>query len=175
MTGYGINIPLTPQTDPRKYPEYKFREFPKMLLQKCDDRYVEVWRQRNSYLDERTGKFSYIGVSPRVGSMVPLLATAEDVELGFATAVNDPVIVNNPEAEAHAKKLHGMTEVVAKPQVAQVQMGPPDEPVASPLAQLVRKPAPKKKAKRPPGWREKQRQQAANVKLKELPSDLKGD
>lgn len=98
-TGYGVNLPITKQTDPRNFPDYVYQPYPRMMLETVDAAYVERWRQNNSYIDDRTGKVCYMGASPKLGIEREMLATAEDVEAGFATVVNQPIIVKNADEE----------------------------------------------------------------------------
>lgn len=127
-TGYGINVPITPQTDPRKQPDYKFVEFPKMMLQAVDKAYVEAWRERNVNPESlATGRVTYNGVAPRLGSQQPVIATEDDVINGWAKAVGEPVIVQSPHEEREFRKSRGAQEVASKPATVEVQAGPGDD------------------------------------------------
>lgn len=107
-TGYGLNVPLTPTTDPRNFPPYKFYEYPKMVLIPADKEYIEGWRTRNGFHDTTTGRVSYNGVSPRVGAMVPLIATADDVDAGRAKTIGEEIVVNNLAEEQEVRKVHNV-------------------------------------------------------------------
>lgn len=126
-TGYGINVPITKQTDPRNFPDYEFREYPKAINIPVDKAYIEEWRFRNSYIDDRTGKTCYMGCSPRLGTMRELIATQEDVEAGYAKVVGEPVIVQNAMQEHDCLVLHGLKEAAKPAKAVAVPLADRDE------------------------------------------------
>jgi hypothetical protein len=102
--GYGKNIPFPPVEFPpyeRGDPNDKHNgnNYPKHINVPADDAYIAAFRQKNSYLDERSGKICYICAAPKVGAMVSLLATDEMVQAGYAEAVGEPVTFNDAEHE----------------------------------------------------------------------------
>jgi hypothetical protein len=105
--GYGRNIPFPPVD----FTEYVFEEFPKIVMQKADEPYLKAWRERNHYIDERTQRVCYMGGMPRLGTDVAVIATANDVESGFAEAVNDPVTIADAEMQRRWLEEHPETLV----------------------------------------------------------------
>ncbi len=126
-TGYGINVPISKQTDPRNFPDYVFVEYPKMMLQVVDKDYIDAWRSRNSYIDDRTGKTCYMSAAPKLGSKQPYVAEEADVDAGYAKTVGEPVTVNTPHEEKEFLRGRGLIEAASKPQVVEVQAGSQDD------------------------------------------------
>lgn len=71
-------IPLTDQTNQAKFPQYEFREFPKMMNQRADQTYLDAWLERHKNYDDHNKPY-WPGGRPRVGkterecSVVPIL------------------------------------------------------------------------------------------------------
>lgn len=86
------NIPLTDFTNAAKYPEYEYREFPKMMLQEATKEYVSAWLERNSVPGDN-GKTVYPGARPRMNSLVPVL------DDNFAA-----VVAHDPEEEEELRE-----------------------------------------------------------------------
>lgn len=124
--GYGINLPITPQTDPRNFPEYEYREYPKMILIPARKEDIQAWRDINSYVDTASGRVSYMGAAPRLNSLVPLRANQEDVDAGFASAIGKELIARNLEEERILLHSHGLTE--AMPMAKKVSVQLPEAP-----------------------------------------------
>jgi hypothetical protein len=96
--GPGINLPLTPQTDPRYFPSVhgpdgkpKF-EYPKMACKRATPEDI-AWYRAN-----RTSEHGH-GAAPRVGQPIPILSTLEHVDAGFASTVDQPLIFENKEQQ----------------------------------------------------------------------------
>jgi hypothetical protein len=91
---YPMHLPVTPQTDPRNYPgggkipEQEFAEFPKVIVIKCDDAYLEAWKQRHGNMNSQTGKMEYSGSRPQKDAPVPVLDDQ-----------GQPIIVNSKDEE----------------------------------------------------------------------------
>lgn len=142
-TGYGINVPITKQTDPRNFPVYEFREYPKMMVAPATKEYIQHWRETHSYVDDRTGKLCYQGAAPRLGSTQPCLADEDDVANGFADAVGKAIIASTPAQEKAYWQAHGgkpEAGTVAKPvSVDAPVMGDDDTDTDALIASLEQK------------------------------------
>lgn len=92
--GYGKTIPMPP----KEFPEYKFHEYPKMVLEEVTKDYQEHWRFKNSY-DAGNGTRAYMGAAPKLGTKNMRFATVEDVNHGFAQAVDGPVVLTSKAHE----------------------------------------------------------------------------
>lgn len=103
-----LSIPLTDQTNPAKFPEYEFREYPKGMNMLANKEYLDDWLARNKTVDDQTGKASWPGGRPIVGkSIVPILddnlqpvfVADEDEEAAFRAEHADVHDHVDPEAE----------------------------------------------------------------------------
>lgn len=121
-TGYGYNLPITPQTDQRNYPPYEFREYPKMITVPARKEDIDAWRKRNQFLDTATREVSYNGAAPKLAAMVPLRATQNDVDAGFAISVGDEMVAQNKEEEKLILQSHGLLDAFPGPKVANVKL-----------------------------------------------------
>lgn len=92
------SIPLTPQTDPSKFPPYEMREYPKAMNMKADQAYVDAWMERNKQIDDNSGKSYWPGGRPRVGSIVPIL-----------DGLNAPIFVQDEVEEREFRAIHDET------------------------------------------------------------------
>lgn len=126
-TGYGYNLPITPQTDQRNYPPYEFREYPKMLTVPARKEDIDEWRRRNQFLDTATREVSYNGAAPKLGTTVPLRATQDDVDAGFAVSVGDELIAANKEDEKLILQSHGLLDAPAGPKIASIKLPTAEE------------------------------------------------
>lgn len=124
-TGYGINIPLTPQT--YNVPDYEYREYPKAMNITVDKDYVEAWKARNSYFDPNTNKTTYTAASPRIGSKREVLTTQEMIEAGIGKIIGQPLTVNNANEEQLALKMLGLNVEGPAAKKATVQLIPEDD------------------------------------------------
>lgn len=96
-------IPLTPQTNEANFPRWASdappgqsgSAFPKMLLRPFTKEDREVWRERNRKIDQNTRQEFYEERCPKVGDMVPVLATEEVVDAGFAARIGEELIARD--------------------------------------------------------------------------------
>ena len=165
--GYGKTIPL-----PRKeFPDYEYQAYPRMMHEEFTKEYLDFWRGKNSYVDAGTNKICYNSASPKIGSKQPLRADEDDVELGYAKALGDPVIVHNAHEEREVLERRGLVEKQAKAKPVEVDIAGEDEMAAlraenarlREQAGQTERPA-KKKRGRPA------KPDTENVRLKELPA-----
>lgn len=89
------NIPFTNQTDPRMFPPYEKRDYPKMMTRVCTQADLDAWLERNGNVDDN-GKIKYPGGRPRVGISV----------VSFLDDIGQPIVVNDPEEEAEFRAEH---------------------------------------------------------------------
>ena len=174
-TGYGINLPITPQTDPRNYPDYKYEAYPRMMHEVCTKEYVEFWRQKNGFIDDRSGKVSYLCVSPKLGSQQPLRADETDVELGYAKVIGQPVIVHNAHEEREVLERRGIIDKQAKAKPVDVEIGGDAKELAELRAENARLRAAPNRQSTGDAPRQKRKytrhKDSENVRVKELPTE----
>jgi hypothetical protein len=105
--GHGPQIPQTPQTDERNFPYWKQNAppgqsghgYPKMLVKPCSKEDREAWLAKNKQIDPTTRQEFYVERVPRLRDPVPVEATQDVVDAGFAANVGEPVIVLDAENE----------------------------------------------------------------------------
>lgn len=100
------NIPQTPQTDERNFPRWEPKAapgrsghgYPKMLTRQFtkDDR--EPWREQHKRFDSVRGEY-WEERCPKVGDDVPVVATIELVDAGYANVIGEAVIAANEDEE----------------------------------------------------------------------------
>lgn len=96
-------IPLTPQTNEANFPRWASdappgqsgSAFPKMLLRPFTKEDREVWREKNRKIDQNTRQEFYEDRCPKVGDMVPVLATEDLVDAGLAARVGEELIARD--------------------------------------------------------------------------------
>lgn len=94
-----LNVPLTPQTDPKNFPDYIFRRYPKMICREAtmDDVAANL---RKRMADPATGACLDPEWRPlTVGQTIPSPASLDHVTKGYANSVGDPIVVRNPGEE----------------------------------------------------------------------------
>lgn len=127
-------IPLTPQTneamfprhDPAAPPGFSGHAYPKMLVKECKEEDRALWLEKNRQIDQPTRQEFYIDRPPKVGVMVkrkvkgalisvyvpgdpiPITATEELVDSGFARVIGEPVIAGNAEDEEMIYEILGI-------------------------------------------------------------------
>jgi hypothetical protein len=96
--GPGINIPLAWDTNPANFPRYEFRDYPKMLVRRATAADIADWKQRKA-----VDQSQVLGAPPCIEkgkeSWLPMLATNEHVQNGFASSVGEPLIMQSKEQE----------------------------------------------------------------------------
>lgn len=89
------SIPFTKQTDPRQFPAYEKRDYPKMMTKVADEDDLKGWLERNRFQDDN-GKDKYPGGRPIVGkSVVP-----------YYLEHGEPVVVDDPAEERAFRDEH---------------------------------------------------------------------
>lgn len=128
--GHPKQIPLTPTTDPDSFPKWEENAppgrsghpYPKMLTREFLESDVEEWRRNNVKTDDPSGKPYFIERIPRLrgkkrikgkiidvpGDSIPILASDELVEAGYANLVGEPVIVRSAEEEVKVRAMLGL-------------------------------------------------------------------
>jgi hypothetical protein len=105
--GHNSSIPDSPQTNEKFFPTWvknappgqSGHPFPKMLVRAFtkDDR--AEWLEKNRKIERNTREEYYEERCPKLGDPVPMVATQEIVDAGFAPNVGADIIVNNSEDE----------------------------------------------------------------------------
>jgi hypothetical protein len=97
---HNSSIPMTPQTDPRNFPQWDAKappgqsghKYPKMLTRPFTVADRDEWLVKNRRIDRNTREEYYEERVPRIGIEYPVSATQEVVDAGFADRVGEAVI-----------------------------------------------------------------------------------
>jgi hypothetical protein len=134
-------IPLTPQTneqmfprhDPAAPPGFSGHAYPKMLVKECTEADQDEWLDKHRQIDQNTRLEFFADRVPRIatvvkrkvkgavtslivpGDTIPVLATQELVEAGFARVVGEPVVADNGEDEELIYEMLGIEMPSAEP------------------------------------------------------------
>lgn len=108
------NIPLTPQTNPGAYPQWDPKAppgrsghpWPKMLTRTFTVADREEWQAKHRKFEG--GQPTYTEKCPRVGSLVPVTATQEIVDRGWADFIGQDVIAGSEAEEKDLLVLLGL-------------------------------------------------------------------
>lgn len=103
------NIPLTNQTDPRKFPDYEYVDYPKMMTRYATPDDIKEWEDKNKRIDPQSNVVYFPGGRPRLGSPIPF----------YDTDSGEPVIVHDEaEEEAFREANKGVIDSAASPKDA---------------------------------------------------------
>lgn len=105
---HGPQIALTPQTDERNFPKWAANApagksghaYPKMLTRLCTKQDRDEWIERNRKIDVNTRQEYWDEKPPKVGTPIPVVATQDLVDSGFADVLGEPVVVASAADEA---------------------------------------------------------------------------
>lgn len=143
--GHPPQIPLTPQTDERNFPQWKKdappnqsgHPYPRMLTRSCTREDREAWRDKHRKVDTVTRQEYWEERLPKVGDPIPLTATLEMVDAGHANVVGEPVIVADAIREAEVFEALGLKSADAEPVAVEIPLAALDETGVSPINRLI--------------------------------------
>jgi hypothetical protein len=104
---HNSSIPDSPQTNEKFFPTWaknappgqSGHPFPKMLVRAFTKEDRPVWLEKNRKIDRNTRDEYYEERCPKIGDPIPIAATQEVVDAGFAPNVGSDIVVNNSEDE----------------------------------------------------------------------------
>ena len=105
--GHNSSIPDSPQTNEKFFPTWvknappgqSGHPFPKMLVRAFTKEDRPDWLEKNKKFDDIKGREYYDERCPKVGDPMPIPATQDVVDAGFAPNVGADIIVSNSEDE----------------------------------------------------------------------------
>lgn len=136
------NIPLTPQTNPGAYPQWDPKAppgrsghpWPKLLTRVFTIADRDEWQAKHRKFEN--GQPTYSERCPRVGAIVPVTATQEIVDKGFADYVGQDLIANSEAEEKDLLVLLGLDKPAAPAPVFTVEAKAPTAILEAENAQL---------------------------------------
>lgn len=111
--GHGPQIALTPQTDERNFPRWEpnappgrsGHAYPRMLTRSATVEDIKEWREKNKKVDRTTREDFWEDRAPKRNDPIPIAATVELVDAGYANVIGEPVVAQSAEDEKAIREI----------------------------------------------------------------------